>query len=176
MFERTRWRITTWNSDTVGLTIAIGLGGGALDIGLRHGGERHTLHCVGVSGAVGLGLPISLPGSALGFDANIRTQGGTLYKNTLTVPGDLTLDHLRDGFILVIGLELVIADEGQAGYFVKFASTLSTLGSFAAAAAGLLGPVVEVASCQAATFLSAGQAGLPNAALAGYRYRVIGAS
>jgi hypothetical protein len=73
----------------------------------------------------------------------------------------------------VKGFELVIMDEGQAGYMVVFSSTASTAASFLGAGT-FISDVINVASCRAATFLSAGQAGLPNLAVAGYRYRVIG--
>jgi hypothetical protein len=109
------------------------------------------------------------------FSPETRTQGGTLYKNDLVVGGELTFEHLRDSLILVQGGELLIADEGQAGYFVLFASTGATLRTFLGGG-GLLSELLAVGTCRAATFLSVGQAGLPTLAAVGYRYTVIGGS
>lgn len=180
MFSRTPWRIDTWNGDSVSATIIIGLGGGTAEIGLenRQADARHTLYCAGVTGSLGVGIDLRgvTPGSGvLGFRADDRTQGGTLYKNDVVVRGPLTFDHLRDSNILVQGLELAICDEGRAGYLVIFASTGATLSTFLGGG-GLLSEGLAIATCRAMTFLSVGQAGLPNAALVGYRYTVIGAS
>jgi hypothetical protein len=178
MFSRTPWRISTWNAETVSAQIVIGLGGGAAQIGLenRSIGARHTLQCAGVTGSIGPGVNlrgVNLGSGATGFRSDDRTQGGTLYKNDVVVRGELTLDHLRDAIILVQGLELVIMDEGQAGYLVLFASTGATLSTFLGGG-GLLSEGLAIATCRAMTFLSAAQAGLPSLAAAGYRFTVTG--
>ncbi len=129
----------------------------------------------GCGGSLGIGadfLGVNLGSDAMGFSADNRTQGGTLYKNDLAVRGPLTLDHLRDSLILVQGLELTILDEGQAGYLVLFASTGATLSTFLGGGT-LLSEGLAVATCRAMTFLSVGQAGLPAAELVGYRYTVL---
>lgn len=176
MFTRTPWRIDTWNTETVSASLGIGLGGGVAEIGLvnRATGEHRTLHCAGVNGSIGLGVDLAgvNPGSgALGFQPNIRTQAGTLYKNDIVVPGELTFQLLHDSNILVQGIELLILDEGQAGYMVVFASTGSTVASLLGGG-GLLTEGLAIGTCRAMTFLSCGQAGLPNVGLAGYRYTV----
>lgn len=180
MYTRTAWRIETWNSENVGVSITAGLGGGfgGLEMGLSDGAESHALHCVGITGSLGLGLSIrglSPPNGALGFQSDVRTRYGTLYKNDLAIPGELTLEHLRTSLIGVQGTELVIMDEGQAGYLVIFASTAATLSTILGGG-GLISEGLALVTCRALTFLTVGQAGLPNAALAGYRYRVIGAN
>ena len=176
MFSRTPWRISSWNAETVSATVAVGIGGGTAEIGLTNGAQSHTLHCAGVAGSLGVGvslLDVNLGSGAMGFEAETRTQGGTLYKNDVVVRGELTLDHLRNSVILVQGLELVILDKGQAGYMVIFASAGATLSTFLGGG-GLLSEGLAIATCRAMTFLSAGQAGLPNLGVAGYRYTVLG--
>ena len=56
--------------------------------------------------------------------------------------------------------------------FESTAATLSTI----LGGGGLISEGLALVTCRALTFLTVGQAGLPNAALAGYRYRVIGAN
>jgi hypothetical protein len=175
MYSRTPWRIMTWNSESVGGSIRIGLAAGSLELGLAHGSESHTLHCVGISGSMGYGVSIrgfSLPNGALGFQSDIRTQGGTLYKNNLAITGELTLEDLRTSSIGVLGAELNVMDVGEAGYLVIFASNAATLSTILGGG-GVFSEALAVVTCRALTFLAVGQAGLPNAALAGYRYMVL---
>lgn len=183
MFSRTPWRIRTWDSQTVGLTIVFGVGGGVADIGLENNstGTNHILHCAGASASLGLGesvhLPgsftVSLPASLAGLQGESRTQGGTLYKNNLVIRDDLTLDDIRDSLVLVKGVELSILDEGQVGYLVMLTSLTANLSTFLAGG-GLISEGISFATCRAVTFLSAGSAGLPSASINGYRYRIIG--
>jgi hypothetical protein len=148
MFSRTSWRIGTWNSETVSGTLVIGIGGGTVEIGLSHPSGSRTIACAGGSVSFGAGLSlwnVGIPGGLMGLQSQIRTQGGTLYKNNLLVPGELTLELLLSVQVVhVVGVELSILDEGQVAYFVTFGG----------AGAGLLTSMTSVA----ATFLSAGGA------------------
>jgi len=178
MFSRTRWQITRWNSESVSLTIVIGIGGGVADIRLCDGSRCYTFHCTGITASYGAGvsLPgVSLPGSLAGLQSETRTQGGTLFKNNLVIGGELTLDDLRDSLILVKGVELSIVDEGQVGYLVMFTSLGANLSSFLGGG-GLISEGISFATCKAVTFLSAGAAGLPSISIAGYRYSIISVS
>lgn len=178
MYSRTRWRIRTWNSNSVSMTIVIGIGGGVADIGLSDGSRDYTFHCAGVTASYGAGvsLPgVSLPGGLVGLQSETRTQGGTLYKNNLVISGELRLDDLRDSLILVRGVELSILDEGQVGYLVMFTSLGANLSSFLGGG-GPISEAISFATCKAVTFLSAGAAGLPSVSIAGYRYSIIGVS
>lgn len=174
MFTRTDWRISTWDAASVGGTIIIGVSVGAVTVVLRHGRQSHQLTCYGVGGGLGIGLNsfrnITIP--SVGFDPSVRVEGGTIYKNDLMVSGNLTLDNMSS-WIVAQGAELSVLDEGQAGYLVLFADSL---GSFAPllAGGGLLTGAAALVGCNALTFISVDQEGLPNAALAGYRYRVDG--
>jgi hypothetical protein len=178
MISRTPWRITHWNAETVGATLIIGIGGSTAEIRLRNTetGAEHTIGCAGASGSYGTGVSIrnvSLPAGLYGLQSESRTQGGRLYRNNYTIRRDLTLQHLLDSWICVQGVELSIRDEGQAGYLVIFASGGATLSTFLGGG-GLLSEALAIATCRAITFLSTGQAGLPSAQLAGYRYKIIG--
>jgi hypothetical protein len=164
MFTRTSWRINRWNSETVSFTLGVGLGGGTVEIGLVNGSESHTIAAAGGSVSVGAGLSlwnVGLPGGLMGLASQNRTQGGTLYKNDALVPGELTLQWLLFSQVVnVHGFELAIADEGQSAYMVTFGGAGPT-------------PLVPL-TCMAVTFLSTGNAGLPNISANQYLYRIIG--
>jgi len=176
VYTRTGWRIATWDAVTLGGKLIVGVGAGHAQIGLRRGNERHTLCCAGVSGGLGVGVgdsyrDINIPGGPLGFNASIRTSGGTLYKNNLVIPGELTLDDLRTSWVVAQGGELTVLDEGQAGYLVMFASNLGSFGPLLGGG-GLLTAALSAVGCKALTWLSVEQQGLPNVGLSGYRYRI----
>jgi hypothetical protein len=177
MFSETNWRIQSWNGESFSISLGVGLSGGTLELGLSHGSETHHLQCVGLGGSLGIGGEIgggTPSASSLGFETPSRTQYGTLYKNDLTVEGELTFDLLRTSTITVTGVELPILDEGQSAYVVLFASGSATVASILAGAGGLLSFVVSGATCRAITFVGAPARGIPGAAFAGYRYRVEG--
>ena len=179
MFTRTSWRITSWNGNTGSITIVIGLAGGTLEIRLSHGSQSHNLLCAGIGASLGVGgsiRDVSLPSGLLGFQTPSRTDWGTLYKNNLAVPGPLTYELLHDSHICVTGVELPLLDEGVSAYVVLFASGTATAASMVASAGGWLAAIVAGATCRAITFLGAPARGIPGAAAAGYRYRIIGGS
>ena len=178
MFTRTQWRVSTWNDLDVQIALGFGVGFGLAEIGLVYTFDqsRYTLYGTGASASIGVGVDImgvGLPLDGFMSGPDIHTAGGTLYKNDLVIGGELTLDHFRDTFVLVRGIEVDMGtNEGASYYMFQVHSTGAAVGGVATGGFGLIGEAVNIFTCRAATFFCAGSLGLPNAALAGHRYRI----
>ena len=138
MFTRTQWRVATWNDQDVQLSFVFGGGFGFAEIGLNYSfdNSRYTLYGTGISGSFGVGVDImgmSIPMDDFGIpEADIRTAGGTLYKNDLLIDGELTIDHFRDTFVLVRGIEADFGtNEGACYYMLQVHSPGALAGSVA---------------------------------------------